>query len=84
MRTIELKITKEDLEGDYSDIYDCPIARSFKRNFPEIGKISVGADVITDRSNPLSSKDIYEFNAGTSYGNIKDKREFTLILNEVK
>ena len=85
MKTVELKITKEDLEGNYVDIYDCPIARAFKRNFPEMGKISVGADVITDRNNsPLSSKDIYEFNSNTSYGNIKDKREFTLILNEVK
>ncbi|MGYP003402664467 len=84
MKTVELKITKEDLEGNYVDIYDCPIARAFKRNFPEMGKISVGGDVITDRNNFLFSREIYKFNGGTSYGNIKDKREFTLILNEVK
>ena len=83
MKTVELKITKEDLEGRYLDIYDCPIARAFKRNFPEIGKISVGADVITDRNNPISSRSIYKFENKSSYYNIKDKIEFTLILNEV-
>jgi hypothetical protein len=82
MKTVELKITKEDLLGQYSDIFDCPVARAFKRNFPGIAKISVGADVITDRSNPFA-KNIYEFDGGAVYYNIKDKKEFTLILNEV-
>jgi len=82
MKTVELKITKEDLLGKYEDICDCPVARAFKRNFPNI-QISVGSDCITNRNNSLQPYVMYKFDENNVYYNIKQNKEFTLTLNEV-
>lgn len=82
MKTVELKVTKEDLLGKYEDIFDCPIARAFKRSFPNT-KITVGSDCITNRNNSLQPYVMYKFDESNSYHKIKQNEEFTLILNEV-
>ncbi len=83
MKTVELKITKEDLLGKYEDIYDCPVARAFKRNFPGI-KISVGGSYITNRNDKENPYSIYSFNGVNTHLNIKQNKEFTLTLNEIE
>ena len=82
MKTVELKITKEDLLGEYFDVHDCPIARAFKRNFPDI-KITVGSGYITNRNTPFRAYIMYTFDGYEAYCSIMQNKEFTLILNEI-
>jgi hypothetical protein len=66
-------LNKEDLEGDFYDVYDCPIARALKRN--NIPFKSVGGTFVRGLDNLL-----YEIiDPEKMLNNIKNKTEGAIV-----